>query len=60
MGKISKGFGNRSGFQEQSKVVKIKKARYSIGNVSEKDLSKIIKKFEKIGKVPYVKRNPQT
>ena len=37
---------------------KCKKARYSIGNVSEKELSKIIKEFEKIGKVPYVKMIP--
>ena len=29
---------------------KYKKARYAIGNVSEKDLSKIIKEFEKLGK----------
>ena len=36
-----------------------KKSRYAIGNVSEKDLLKIIKKFEKIGKVPYVKRIPK-
>ena len=38
---------------------KYKKARYAIGNVSEKDLSKIIKEFEKIGKVPYAKRIPK-
>ena len=52
--------GNRSGFQDQSKVSqKYKKARYAIGNVSEKDPSKIIKEFEKIDKVPYVKRIPK-
>ena len=28
-------------------------------NVSEKDLSKIIKEFEKIGKLPYEKRVPK-
>ena len=38
---------------------KYKKARYAIGNVSEKDLSKIIKEFEKIGKLPYEKRIPK-
>ena len=32
---------------------------YAIGNVSKKDLSKIIKECEKIGKVPYVKRIPK-
>ena len=35
---------------------KYKKARYAIGNVSEKDLSKIIKDLEKIGKLTYEKR----
>ena len=29
-GKIRKGVGNRSGFQDQSKVSKIKKGRYAI------------------------------
>ena len=38
---------------------KYKNARYTIKNVSEKDLSKIIIEFEKIGKVPYVKRIPK-
>ena len=38
---------------------KYKKARYAIGNVSEKDLSKIIKEFEKIGKVTYEKSIPK-
>ena len=36
-----------------------KKARYAIGNISMKDLSNIIKEFEKIVKVPYVKRIPK-
>ena len=35
---------------------KYKKARYAIVNVSMKDLSNKIKEFEKIVKVPYVKR----
>ena len=34
---------------------KYKKARYAIRNVSIKDLSNIIKEFEKIVKVSYVK-----
>ena len=38
---------------------KYKKTRYAIGNVSEKDLSKIIKEFKKIGKLPYEKRIPK-
>ena len=32
---------------------------YAIVNVSEKDLSNNIKEFDKIGKVPYVKRIPK-
>ena len=38
---------------------KYKKARYAIGNVSMKDPSNIIKEFETIVKVPYVKRIPK-
>ena len=38
---------------------KYKKERYAIVNVSEKDLSKIIKGFEKIGKLPYDKNRPK-
>ena len=38
---------------------KYKKARYAIINVSMKDLSKKIKGFEKIVKVPYLKRKPK-
>ena len=59
MGEIRKGVGNRSGSQDQSKVERYKKARYAIGNVSMKDLSKIIKEFEKIVRVPYVKMIPK-
>ena len=38
---------------------KYKEARYAIGNLSMKYLSNIIKDFEKIVKVPYVKRIPK-
>ena len=58
-GEIMKGAGNRSGSQDQSKVEKEKKVSYAIRNVSMKDLSNIIKEFEKIVKVPYVKRIPK-
>ena len=40
-------------FKTKVRLQKFKKARYAIGNVSEKDFSKIIKEFEKIGKPPY-------
>ena len=43
--------------KESSK--KYKKARYAIRNFSMKDLSKIITEFEKVVKVPYVKRIPK-
>ena len=38
---------------------KYKKARYDIRNVSKKDLSNIIKGFEKFGKLPYEKKRPK-
>ena len=38
---------------------KYKKARYVIGNVSMKEHSNKIKEFDKIVKVPYVKRIPK-
>ena len=44
------------GFKTKAKSQKYKKTRYTIRNVSEKDISKIIKEFEKIGKLPYEKR----
>ena len=46
-------------FKTKVRSPKYQKARYAIGNVSEKDLSKIIKEFETIGKVPYLKRIPK-
>ena len=58
-GKIRKGVGYRSGFQDQSKVAKIQKERCVIRNVSKKDLSKTTKEFEKIGKLPYEKKRPK-
>ena len=46
-------------FKTKVRSQKYKKARYAIRNVSEKDILRIIKEFEKIGKVPYVKRIPK-
>ena len=48
-----------TGFNNKLRFTKYIKARYVIGNVSEKDLSKIIKEFEKIGKLPYEKKRPK-
>ena len=47
------------GFKTKVRPQKYKKARYTIGNVSQKDLSKIIKEFEKIEKLPYEKKRPK-
>ena len=44
----AKGLITSLGFKTKSGLQKYKKARYSIGNFSEKYLSKIIKEFEKI------------
>ena len=46
-------------FKTKARSQKYKKARYAIGSVSEKDLSKINKKFKKIKKLPYLKRRPK-
>ena len=47
---MRKGVDYLSGFQDQSKVEKYKKARYAIGNVSMKDLSNKIKEFKKLSR----------
>ena len=46
-------------FKTKSRSPKYKQARYAIGNVSEKELSKFIKEFEKIGKLIYEKKMPK-
>ena len=46
------------GFKAKVRPQKYKRARYAIGNVSEKDICKIIKDFEKIEKLPYEKKRP--
>ena len=47
------------GFKAKVRPQKYKKARYAIGNVSKKDLSKIIKEFDKFEKLPYEKKRPK-
>ena len=47
------------GFKAKARPKKYKKERYAIRKFSKKDLSKIIKKFEKIEKLPYEKKRPQ-
>ena len=54
-----KGLVTALAVKTKARSKKYKKARYAIVNVSMKDLSKKIKEFEKIVKVPYVKRIPK-
>ena len=56
LGRSGKGLVTTLDFKAKLRSSKYKKGKFTIVNVSEKDLSKIIKEFEKIGKVPYVKR----
>ena len=59
MGRSGKGLVTALAFNTKVRSPKYKKARYAIRNVSEKELSKIIKEFEKIGKLPYEKKMPK-
>ena len=54
-----KGLITFLGFKTKAGSQKYKKASYAIINVSKKDLSKIIKDFEKIKKLPYEKKWPK-
>ena len=54
-----KGLITSLGFNSKARPQKYKRARCAIGNVSEKDISKIIKEFEKIDKLPYEKKRPK-
>ena len=54
-----KGLVTALAFKTKVRFAKIKKKRYAIRNTSEKDFSKIIKEFEKIGKLPYEKKMPK-
>ena len=47
------------GFKSKARPKKYKKARYAIGNVSKKELSKIIREFEKFEKLPSEKKRPK-
>ena len=54
-----KGLITSLGFKDKAKLQKYKKARYAIGTASEKDISKFLKKFEKIEKLLYDKKRPK-
>ena len=47
------------GFKAKARSHKYKKASYAIGNFSKKDLSKIIREFEKFEKIPYERNRPK-
>ena len=53
-----KGLITSLGFKANLRPQKYKKARYAIGKFSEKDLSKIIKKFEKFRNCLMKRRGP--
>ena len=57
--RLGKGLITSLGFKNKAIPKKYKKARYAIGNVSEKDLLEIIKEFEKIETLPSEKKRPK-
>ena len=59
VGISGKGLINSLSIKAKSRLKRYKKAIYSIGNVSMKDLSKIIRKFEKLNYRSYDKRRPK-
>ena len=59
MERSGKGLVTALAFKTKVRLLKCKKARYAIRNVSEKDLSEITKEFEKIEKLPYEKKKPK-
>ena len=59
MERSGKGLITYPGFKAKVRPQKYKTARYAIGNLGKKDLSKIIRKFEKIKKLPYEKKRPK-
>ena len=54
-----KGFITSLGLKAKSRPHKYKNARYAIGNFSKKDLSKIIREFEKLSYESYEKKRPK-
>ena len=54
-----KGFVTALAFKTKVRSTKYKKAKYAIGNVSDMDILKIIREFEKFEKLPYEKKRPK-
>ena len=59
LGRSRKGLINSMGINTNVRSKEYKKARYAINNVSMKDLSKIIKDFEKLSYKGYVRKSPK-
>ena len=58
LGRPGKGLITSLGLKSKAGPHKYKKARYAIGNVSKKDLSKVIREFEKLTYESYEKKRP--
>ena len=54
-----KGFITSLGIKAKLRPKKCKNSRYAVGNFSKKDLSKIIKEFEKLPYKCYERRRPK-
>ena len=59
LGRSGKGLVTAMVFKSKVRSQKYKKAKYAIGNVNMKDIFSITKEYEKIVKVPYMKRIPK-
>ena len=59
LGRSGKGLISSLGLKAKVRPHKYKKARYAMGNVSNKDLSKIIREFEKLPYESYEKNMPK-
>ena len=54
-----KGLITSVDFKTKARSQKYKKARYAIKNVSDKNISNIIREFDKFEKIPYEKKRPK-
>ena len=59
LGRSGKGLITSLGIKTNVRSKKYKNARYAITNVSMKDISKIIKDFEKLPYKGYVRKRPK-
>ena len=59
MGRSGKGLITSLGIKAKARPNKYKKERQSIGNVSKKDLSKVIREFEKLPYEIYERKRPK-